>query len=125
MPVRRTTLRGVSCAAVLAVAAVLLPATGAVAAVAATEDALPLSPTDQSVSDRLDLRSVASRLGTDLAGLVTDAETGQVVWAGSEVERQIPASTVKLLTGVNALATFGPDHHFSTRTMTGLSLIHI
>ena len=119
MPVRRTTLRGVSSAAVLAVAAVLLSATGAVAAVATTGDALPLSPTDQSVSDRLDLRSVASQLGTDLSGLVTDAETGQVVWAGSEVERQIPASTVKLLTGVNALATFGPDHHFPTRAMTG------
>ena len=115
-PVGRTTLRGVSAAAVLAVAAALLPASSTVAA---TAEVLPLSPTDQSVSDRLDLRSAAAQLGTDLSGLVTDAGTGQVIWAGSEDEQQIPASTVKLLTGVNALATFGPDHHFLTRAMTG------
>ena len=113
MPSRPTTLRGLSSAAVLAVAAVLLPATGAVAA------APPLSVTDQAVQDRLTLRSLATALGDDLAGMVTDAETGQVVWAGSEGELQIPASTVKLLTAVNALATFGPAHRFPTRAMTG------
>ena len=96
-----------------AVAGVGLVAPSASAVVA------PLSPTDQAVHDRLDVRSGASALGSDLAGLVTDAETGQVLWASSEVERQLPASNVKVLTAVNALETFGPTARFTTRAMTG------
>ncbi len=92
---------------------------GALAPAPAAADELPLSPTDQTVRDQLDVRSLAPRLGPDLAGLVTDAETGQVLWTGSGDELQIPASTVKLVTAANALATFGPEHRFTTRVMTG------
>lgn len=116
MQLRRTTARWIAAAAAVlaaALAGTLGPATLAAA------DEVPLSATDQAVNDLLDVRSTAPRLGDDLAGLVTDAETGQVVWAGSETERQVPASTVKLLTAVNALTTFGPAHRFPTRTMTG------
>jgi len=109
--------------AVLAVVGALVPATPATPATARTAttatDEAPLSATDQAVHDLLDVRSTARRLGNDLTGLVTDAGTGQVVWSSHEVERQLPASTVKLLTGANALEAFGPQHRFQTRTMTG------
>ena len=76
----------------LALAAALLPATSA------TAEALPLSPTDQTAHDRLAIRSNISELGPDLAGVVVDAETGQEIWSRTPTERQIPASTVKIIT---------------------------
>jgi serine-type D-Ala-D-Ala carboxypeptidase/endopeptidase (penicillin-binding protein 4) len=110
---RRPTARLAAAVVAAALVGALAPATVAAA------DELPLSATDQAVHDLLVARSTAPGLGNDLAGLVTDAVTGQLVWSSHEVERQIPASTVKLLTGVNALETFGPLHRFQTRTMTG------
>ena len=91
----------------------LLPA-GPVAALEAE-----LSVTDQVVQDRLTRRSTAPALGPDLAGVVVDAETGQEIWRRTAGERQIPASTVKLLTAATALESFGPEHTFTTRVMTG------
>ena len=99
--------------AALTVLAALAPATSAAA------EELPLSATDQRVHDRLEVRSGASRLGPDLAGMVLDAETGQEIWSRTPRERQLPASTVKIVTAVNALETFGPAHRFTTRVTTG------
>jgi D-alanyl-D-alanine carboxypeptidase/D-alanyl-D-alanine-endopeptidase (penicillin-binding protein 4) len=95
----------------LAVAGALVPATSASAA--------PLSVEDQSARDRLAIRSHASRLGNDLAGYVIDLETGARVWGSHGKERQIPASTVKILTAVSALQAFGPEHRFTTRVVAG------
>ena len=113
MPPTRTALRGLSATAVLAVAAVLAPATGAGAAEA------PLSATDQVVADRLAIRSTARALGNDLAGMVTDAATGQVLWSRTPDEVQIPASNTKIITAVNALEAFGPTHRFTTQVVSG------
>jgi D-alanyl-D-alanine carboxypeptidase/D-alanyl-D-alanine-endopeptidase (penicillin-binding protein 4) len=113
---RRRRTAQLAAATLLTVGAVVA---GVVMPSAASAVVAPLSPTDQSVHDLLDVRSGARDLGGDLSGLVTDAETGQVVWAGSETERQLPASTVKLLTAATALETFGPDARFTTRAMTG------
>ncbi|MDQ1599286.1 MAG: hypothetical protein QOD68_760 [Actinomycetota bacterium] len=110
---RHTAARGLSAIAVACVAAVLAPATGAGAA------EVPLSVTDQAVADRLATRSLAAALGKDLAGVVTDAATGQVIWAHTPAEAQIPASNAKILTAVNALEAFGPTHTFTTSVMTG------
>jgi D-alanyl-D-alanine carboxypeptidase/D-alanyl-D-alanine-endopeptidase (penicillin-binding protein 4) len=110
---RHTAVRGLSAVAVACVAAVLAPATGAGAA------EVPLSVTDQAVADRLATRSLAPALGQDLAGVVTDAATGQVIWAHTPTEAQIPASNAKILTAVNALEAFGPTHTFTTSVMTG------
>jgi D-alanyl-D-alanine carboxypeptidase/D-alanyl-D-alanine-endopeptidase (penicillin-binding protein 4) len=110
---RHTAVRGLSAVAVACVAAVLAPATGASAA------EVPLSVTDQAVADRLATRSLAPALGKDLAGVVTDAATGQVIWAHTPTEAQIPASNAKILTAVNALEAFGPTHTFTTSVMTG------
>ncbi|HEX7188982.1 MAG TPA: D-alanyl-D-alanine carboxypeptidase/D-alanyl-D-alanine-endopeptidase [Actinomycetes bacterium] len=110
---RRHAARLGAATSAVAVAAALLPAAGAVAAPA------PLSVTDQVARDRLVTRSTSPQLGDDLAGMVTDLETGRVVWSHHAAERQIPASNVKLLTAVSALETFGPAHRFLTRVMTG------
>ena len=112
---RAPTLRLLASAVVVGAVGVgtLVPATGAAAAAA------PLSPVDQRTHDRLTTRSTDSRLGPDLAGLVTDLETGRTVWSSHRAERQLPASNVKLLTAVNALEAFGPDHRFRTTVVAG------
>ena len=110
---RRTRWVTTAAVAALAVAGALAPATPAAGG------ELPLSVTDQAAHDRLTSRSTAARLGDDLAGLVVDAETGQEIWSRTPAERQLPASTVKLVTAVNALEAFGPAHRFTTRAMTG------
>jgi D-alanyl-D-alanine carboxypeptidase/D-alanyl-D-alanine-endopeptidase (penicillin-binding protein 4) len=108
---RATTVRLLATALAVGVAGALAPAAGATGA--------PLSPTDQTAHDRLTARSADSRLGPDLAGLVTDLETGQTVWSSHQAERQLPASNVKLLTAANALEAFGPDHRFRTTVVAG------
>jgi D-alanyl-D-alanine carboxypeptidase/D-alanyl-D-alanine-endopeptidase (penicillin-binding protein 4) len=79
----------------------------------------PLSVTDQAVHDNLTLRSILPALGSDLAGLVTDAGTGEVLWSASPVELQLPASNAKLVTAVNALRTFGPAYQITTKVVQG------
>ena len=110
----RSTLRALAAVAVAATATALAPAA------AAAE--LPLSATDQAVQDKLTTRSLARALGDDLAGIVTDATTGQVLWSRTSNEAQIPASNAKVLTAVNALEVFGPTHRFTTRVMTGTTV---
>jgi D-alanyl-D-alanine carboxypeptidase/D-alanyl-D-alanine-endopeptidase (penicillin-binding protein 4) len=109
----RSAVRILAAVVVAGVAAVLAPATTAAA------DQLPLSATDQAVADKLAVRSLRDDLGTDLAGLVVDPATGQVVWSQTPDEGQIPASNTKILTAVDALQAFGPTHRFTTRVMTG------
>ena len=118
-PARRTSSRPGRWIATVAAAAVLALAGGLAPATTASAARVPLSPTDQAAHDKLERRSTAKRLGRDLAGVVVDVETGQQIWAHHRAERQIPASTVKLVTAVNALETFGPAYRFATRTMTG------
>lgn len=104
-------------ATAVAVAATLL--VGVLPAAGVTTEPVPLSATDQAAHDRLSIRQNASALGPDLTGMVVDAETGQEVWSHHPVELQLPASTVKIVTAVTALQSFGPAHRFRTRAMTG------
>lgn len=97
----------------------LMAAAGLVSATGAGASQLPLSATDQAVHDKLTARALAKQLGPDLAGVVTDPATGQVVWSQTPGEPQIPASNAKIVTAVNALETFGPTYRFTTRVMTG------
>jgi D-alanyl-D-alanine carboxypeptidase/D-alanyl-D-alanine-endopeptidase (penicillin-binding protein 4) len=87
--------------------------------VTASSAATALSATDQAIHDSLARRSTRTALGPDLAGLVTDAETGQVLWSQTPLEHQLPASNTKLVTAVNALSTFGPTHTIATRVVQG------
>ncbi len=104
----------VSISLAVALAAGVGPATTGLA----IADEQPMSSTDLTAHDLLTFRSTAKRLGRDLAGVVIDAETGQQVWSHHPNERQLPASTVKIITAVNALSSMGPDHRFETRVMT-------
>ena len=81
---------------------------------------VPLSAPTRRSHDRLAIRSLGAdpRQGPGRA-VVTDAATGQVVWAHTPTEAQIPASNAKILTAVNALEAFGPTHTFTTSVMTG------
>src|SRR3954469_1854654 len=88
-------------------------------AVSSSPSGTALSASDQVVSDNLTLRSTLKGLGPDLAGLVTDAETGQVLWSNTPLEHQLPASNAKLVTAVNALSTFGPAHRITTKVVQG------
>ena len=76
-------------------------------------DPASLSPADLFVHDNLTARATARRLGPDLAGVVTDAATGQIIWEQTPLERQVPASNTKLVTAVNALHAYGPTARIS------------
>jgi D-alanyl-D-alanine carboxypeptidase/D-alanyl-D-alanine-endopeptidase (penicillin-binding protein 4) len=84
-----------------------------------------LTASERAVRGRLATRSKLAALGPDLAGLVTDAGTGKVLWSRTPRERQIPASNVKLVTAVNALTVFGPRHRIETRVLRGSTAARI
>lgn len=65
------------------------------------------------------------RIGSDFAMVVTDAETGDVVWSHSPNMRQRAASNMKIVTAVNALATMGPSKRFVTRVRAAAAAGHI
>lgn len=111
---------------VAAVALVAIIATTAGATPTASADALPaLSETDQYIHDILPERAADPLLGSDLTGLVTDAATGRILWSHRRLTRQLPASTTKLVTAVNALETFGPTHRFTTKVRTSPDLSRV
>jgi serine-type D-Ala-D-Ala carboxypeptidase/endopeptidase (penicillin-binding protein 4) len=114
MPRRTAPVRLAALIVALAAAAVAVPATAATA-----QSKAVLSASDQAVHDNLTLRSTVRGLGPDLAGLVTDAETGQVLWSRTPLEHQMPASNTKLVTAVNALSTFGPGYRITTKVVQG------
>jgi D-alanyl-D-alanine carboxypeptidase/D-alanyl-D-alanine-endopeptidase (penicillin-binding protein 4) len=125
---RTASSRRLALAVVLAtsstVVSALIPGTAAAtstphANVTPASPATTLSPNDQAIHDKLTVRSLRKALGPDLAGLVTDAETGQVIWRRTPLEHQIPASNTKLVTAVNALTAFGPGHKITTKVVQG------
>jgi D-alanyl-D-alanine carboxypeptidase/D-alanyl-D-alanine-endopeptidase (penicillin-binding protein 4) len=129
-PMHRSTARARLLALAIALAAVstTAPAVAAGAATVATPTARsvtstssspPLSASDQAVHDNLTLRSTLTALGPDLAGVVTDAETGEILWSQTPLEHQLPASNAKLVTAVNALSTFGPGYRITTKVVQG------
>jgi serine-type D-Ala-D-Ala carboxypeptidase/endopeptidase (penicillin-binding protein 4) len=100
-------------------AAAATVATPTARSVTSSPSSLPLSASDQAVHDNITLRSTLPALGLDLAGLVTDAETGEILWSQTPLEHQMPASNAKLVTAVNALSTFGPGYQITTKVVQG------
>ena len=67
---------------------------------------------------RLDRSLAAPALrGARISALVVDRETGGVLFARDPDRALVPASNLKLLTGIAALAAFGPAHRFSTEVL--------
>lgn len=67
----------------------------------------------------LDTALSAKALGPDVAGLVTDAASGKVLYSRFSSRAQQPASTIKILTAITVLKAFGPDARLTTSVVMG------
>ena len=85
----------------------------------ATQDA-PL-PTANGLRKVLDGPLNAAALGPQVALLVADPVTGQVLLSQHASQPMTPASTNKLATGLAALAVLGGDARFTTKVVRGTS----
>jgi D-alanyl-D-alanine carboxypeptidase/D-alanyl-D-alanine-endopeptidase (penicillin-binding protein 4) len=96
-------------------AALLLASPPAEAAPAAVPGAEGVAP---NVDTLLHERLHDKRIGHHLAMIVTDAVTGEVISENLPDSLMQPASNMKVITAVNALATMGPDRLFVTRVLS-------
>lgn len=93
---------------------------GAQATAVLTATSVPaLSRSDQRIASMLTVRATNNQLGNDLTGLVTDGVSKTLLWQQRRGTRQLPASTTKLVTSVNALTVFGPAYRFTTTVRKG------
>lgn len=94
----------------IAVCAATMTWTGVIAGPTATAAPLPVE---------LDQRVEASALGSDVTVAVSDG--GSLVYDYDADEKQIPASTMKVVTAATSLTALGIDHRFSTRVVEGVA----
>ena len=80
-----------------------------------------VSPVDARIASALTARVTPAAFGTRVAGQVVDVATGAVVWEKNPRWLLKPASTTKLVTATDALATYGPRHRFTTSVRRGSS----
>lgn len=104
--------------AVLAAAAVLLSAVPAAAAPAGAPSIRSAS-VDPAVDALLQARLADPRLGRNVGLLVLDAATGEIVSAVNPDQPMLPASNMKVVTAVTALAALGADRTLATRVRQG------
>jgi D-alanyl-D-alanine carboxypeptidase/D-alanyl-D-alanine-endopeptidase (penicillin-binding protein 4) len=77
------------------------------------------SRADLRIRNLLTARGASSALGRGFSGSVRDAKTGKLIWRMRGDTGRMPASTTKLVTAVNALHEYGPDHRFTTTVRQG------
>lgn len=77
------------------------------------------APKEKSVEQLVSKRINNPRLGTNVGVLAVDAATGEVLTSHSASSSMIPASNMKIVTAVTALATMGPDARFTTKVRAG------
>ncbi|HEY0617430.1 MAG TPA: D-alanyl-D-alanine carboxypeptidase/D-alanyl-D-alanine-endopeptidase [Kribbella sp.] len=77
-----------------------------------------VAPTAAGVQKVLAAALKDPSLGKHSGAYVYDASRGKAVYSTGTAGPFVPASTMKLLTTVSALATLGPDHWFTTRTVS-------
>ncbi|GGM23914.1 peptidase S13 [Streptomyces fumigatiscleroticus] len=78
-----------------------------------------LSPDDQQTVANLDARVLDQRLGSNVSGVVLDADSDSTLWDHNGSTALMPASNVKLATSTAALTVLGPDHRFTTKVVYG------
>ena len=126
---RRRSIGGAAALAAFAVVGSLLagPAPAQAVTVAGTSSSAGLTATgvsalsrsDQRIASMLTVRATNKQLGSDLAGQVTDGTSRAQLWSKQSYARQLPASTTKLITSVNALTVLGPTYRFTTTVRRG------
>jgi len=100
------------------------PSPGTAQALAITSVNAPL-PTRVGVTRALRHAAANAELGGDLAALVVDATTGEVMFSRRADVRLPPASNAKLLTAFAALRTLGPDATLSTAVLREGSTLYL
>ncbi|MFF7265881.1 D-alanyl-D-alanine carboxypeptidase/D-alanyl-D-alanine-endopeptidase [Streptomyces sp. NPDC008159] len=78
-----------------------------------------LSPADQAIAANLETRVNDARLGSNVSGVVLDAESDDVIWGHNAATALMPASNTKLATATAALTVLGPNHQFKTKVVYG------
>ncbi len=74
---------------------------------------------DQQMAANLDTRVLDQRLGSDVSGVVLDADSDNTLWDHNGATALMPASNVKLATSTAALTVLGPEHRFTTKVVYG------
>lgn len=77
------------------------------------------APREKTVDQLVDKRITNPRLGNTVGLLAIDAATGEVLSEHDSTRRMLPASNMKIVTAVTALAALGADHRFTTRVRAG------
>ncbi|MFB7502340.1 D-alanyl-D-alanine carboxypeptidase/D-alanyl-D-alanine endopeptidase [Streptomyces broussonetiae] len=74
---------------------------------------------DRHMAANLDARVLDQRLGSDVSGVVLDANSDATVWSHDGSTALMPASNAKLATSTAALTVLGPQHRFTTKVVYG------
>ncbi|WP_031035295.1 D-alanyl-D-alanine carboxypeptidase/D-alanyl-D-alanine-endopeptidase [Streptomyces sp. NRRL F-5650] len=106
------------------VASATLAGTSAFAADGNSAQAQGISVDDLSADDaqlvkNLNERLADERLGTDVSGVVLDAESDTALWDHNGSTALMPASNAKLATATTALTLLGANHEFTTKVVYG------
>jgi D-alanyl-D-alanine carboxypeptidase/D-alanyl-D-alanine-endopeptidase (penicillin-binding protein 4) len=84
----------------------------------AAAPAVDADPAPKGLQAHLDRSLAVPALhGARISALVVDRETGRELFARSPDRALVPASNLKVLTGVAALAAHGPAHRFTTEVL--------
>ncbi|MEU6218808.1 D-alanyl-D-alanine carboxypeptidase/D-alanyl-D-alanine-endopeptidase [Streptomyces sp. NPDC047022] len=76
-------------------------------------------PSDQQMAANLETRVLDQRLGSNVSGVVLDADSNTTVWGHNASTALMPASNAKLATSTAALTVLGPQHRFTTKVVYG------
>ncbi|MEV4046290.1 D-alanyl-D-alanine carboxypeptidase/D-alanyl-D-alanine-endopeptidase (penicillin-binding protein 4) [Streptomyces sp. SAI-195] len=78
-----------------------------------------LAADDAQMVENLDERLADKRLGTDVSGVVLDADSDTALWDHNGSTALMPASNAKLATATTALTLLGANHEFTTKVVYG------
>lgn len=78
-----------------------------------------LAADDAQLVENLDERLADKRLGTDVSGVVLDADSDTALWDHNGSTALMPASNAKLATATTALTLLGANHEFTTKVVYG------
>jgi D-alanyl-D-alanine carboxypeptidase/D-alanyl-D-alanine-endopeptidase (penicillin-binding protein 4) len=106
------------------VASATLAGTSAFAADVSTPQQLGVSVDDLAADDaqlvkNLNERLADERLGTEVSGVVLDADSDTALWDHNGSTALMPASNAKLATATTALTLLGANHEFTTKVVYG------